>query len=159
MGTGKTMVGKEFARRTGRRFVDLDVLIEEREKMPITEIFSNKGESYFRRVETEVLKEVSQQADVVVACGGGIVIDPKNIEIMRQAGKIICLTARPDVILKRTSPETHRPLLNVPEPQKKIEELLEARKSFYALADASIDTSELSIDKVVDRIGTIVGDI
>jgi len=152
MGTGKTTVGKELARKKKWHFVDLDELIELKEKRTITDIFAQSGEPYFRRVEKQVLKEVAKEKKFVVACGGGIVIDPENIKIMKETGIIICLKAKPEVILKRTACYTHRPLLNVPEPKKQIELLLKLRAPYYAKADKTIDTSLLSVKEVVKRI-------
>lgn len=152
MGTGKTAVGKELAKKKKWQFVDLDGLIELKEKCTITDIFAQNGEPYFRKLEKETLKEISQEKGFVVACGGGIVIDKDNIKRMKKTGVIICLTATPEVILKRTSRYTHRPLLNVDRPEKKIEELLKFRAPFYAQADKTIDTSKISIKEVVSRI-------
>ncbi|MCM8799678.1 MAG: shikimate kinase [Candidatus Omnitrophica bacterium] len=156
MGTGKTAVGKELARRKSWHFIDLDELIEMREKRTIVDIFAKEGEPYFRRKEKEVLKEVSKEKNFVVACGGGIVIDEDNIRIMKETGKIICLIARPEVILKRTQGYSHRPLLNTPDPKERIESLLKLRAPFYAKADITIDTSDISIDEVVEKILKIV---
>ena len=152
MGTGKTAVGKELARIKKWQFMDLDDLIELREKRTITDIFTQEGEPYFRRIEKRALKEVAKEKKFVVACGGGIVIDKDNISIMKETGMIICLTASAQVILKRTSAYAHRPLLNVFEPKKQIELLLEIRAPYYALADKTIDTSKLSIKEAVDKI-------
>jgi len=152
MGVGKTAVGRELARQKQWRFVDLDELIELREKRPIREIFAQEGEPYFRRIEKGILKEVAREKNFVVACGGGIVIKPENIQVMRETGKIICLNASPKVILKRTSGCGHRPLLNVPHPEKQIELLLKLRAPYYAQADLTIDTSELSVPEVAEKI-------
>ena len=152
MGTGKTSVGRELAKRLERSFIDLDELIELKEKMLIPDIFAKKGEPYFRRAEKRALKEVSSQKEFIVGCGGGIVIDPDNIKVMKETGTIICLTAAPAVILKRTSKTTHRPLLKVSDPRKQIELLLKMRAPYYAQADKSIDTSKLSVREVVARI-------
>ena len=152
MGTGKTAVGKELAKRKKWQFVDLDDLVELREKRSIPDIFAKAGEPYFRRIEKRVLKEVAKEKKFVVACGGGIVIDKDNIRIMKETGIIICLTASPQMILERTSSLTHRPLLNVPDPKKQIELLLKFRAPFYARADKIIDTAKLSIKEVVDKV-------
>jgi len=152
MGTGKTTVGRMIADSKKRRFVDLDELIELREKRSIADIFAKEGEGYFRELEGKTLEEVAGSGFQVVACGGGIVISPVNIEVMKKTGKIICLTANPEVILKRTQGYSHRPLLNVDNPAGKIKELLEKRAQFYALSDMTIDTSELSIKEVADEI-------
>lgn len=152
MGTGKTVAGKGLARKKKWQFVDLDELIELREKRSISDIFAEEGEPYFRRLEKRVLKEVSAEKKFVVACGGGIVIDKDNIKIMKDTGIIICLAATPEAILKRTSGYAHRPLLNVSEPEKKIELLLKLRAPYYALADKTIETSMVPIEEVVGKI-------
>ncbi|MBI5145169.1 MAG: shikimate kinase [Candidatus Omnitrophica bacterium] len=156
MGTGKTYVGKELAKKKKWQFLDLDDLIELREKRRIADIFTQEGEPYFRRVEKKVLKEVSKEDKFVVACGGGIVIDKDNIKVMKETGKIICLTAGPEAILKRTAGYAHRPLLNVKDPQKQIELLLKLRAPYYAQADCTIDTSKVSIKEVVAWIAKII---
>jgi shikimate kinase len=156
MGTGKTAAGREAARRKKWRFLDLDELIELREKSVIADIFAKSGEPYFRRIEKKVLKEVSLQKNFVVACGGGIVSDKDNINIMKETGIIVCLRAAPEVILKRTSDYTHRPLLNVREPKKQIEMLLKLRAPYYAQADACVDTSNLSVGQVAQNIIRVI---
>lgn len=157
MGTGKSSVSKLLAEKTGRKFIDLDDLIEIKEKRKISDIFAKDSEAYFRKVEKQTLIEVSAKQEIIVACGGGIVIDPENIKIMKKTGKIICLTAKPEVILKRTKKYPHRPLLNVDDSKKQIELLFEKRAPFYALADITINTSELSVEQIVDKIIKITG--
>ncbi|MFA4843213.1 MAG: shikimate kinase, partial [Candidatus Omnitrophota bacterium] len=103
MGTGKTAVGTLLASKKGRQFLDLDALIELREKRAIRDIFAQSGEPYFRRLEANALKDVAKETNFVIACGGGIVINQQNIKIMKETGIIICLTAAPEVILKRTA--------------------------------------------------------
>ncbi len=156
MGTGKTSAGKELARRKKWQFADLDELIELKERRPISDIFAKDKEPYFRKVEHETLKEVSREQKFVVACGGGVVINPYNIKLMHDTGIIICLTAGPEVILKRGSGYSHRPLLNVSEPKKQIELLLKLRAPYYAHADKTIDTSKLSITEAVEKIIKII---
>jgi shikimate kinase len=156
MGTGKTAVGKELAKKKKLQFVDLDELIELREKRVISDIFAKNGEPYFRKVEKRVSKEVSQEKKFVVACGGGIVLDKDNIKTMKDTGLIICLTASPEVILERTRAYRHRPLLNVKDPKKQIELLLKLRAPYYAQADKTIDTSKISIREVVDKIIKVI---
>jgi shikimate kinase len=152
MGTGKTSVGKELAKKKKWRFLDLDDLIELREKRTISDIFAKEGEAYFRRLEKRILKEASAEKKFVIACGGGIVLDKDNIRIMKEAGKIICLSASSEIILERTSSASRRPLLNVDNPKEKIEMLLKLRAAFYAQADCTIETSDLTVNKVVEKI-------
>ena len=152
MGTGKSAVGRELAKKKKWKFADLDELIQLREKRLVTDIFAKEGERYFRRLEKQMLKEVAKEKHFVVACGGGIVIDANNIKVMKEAGTIICLTATPTVIYARTCKDAHRPLLNVADPKKQIELLLKMRSVYYAKADKTIDTSRISIKEVVARI-------
>ena len=152
MGTGKTAVGQALAKKNKWQFVDLDDLIELGQKMRISDIFAQKGEAYFRKIEKLTLKEVAAQKKFVVACGGGIVIDPQNLKIMQATGKVICLSASVDVILKRTAGVTHRPLLNVPDQKKQIDLLLKLRAHYYAQADKTIDTSKIPVKEVVAKI-------
>jgi len=152
MATGKTAVGRELAKKKKWQFVDLDELIELKEKRTISNIFAQEGEPYFRRIEKQVLKEVSKEKKFIVACGGGIVIDKDNIKVMKDTGTIICLTATPSVVLKRILGYQHRPLLNVRDPKKQIELLLKLRVPYYAQADKTIDTSKISVKEVVEKI-------
>lgn len=152
MATGKTVVGKQVAGQLSQQFIDLDSLIEERQKRKIVQIFAEDGEPYFRRLEKQALKGISTQRDLVVACGGGIVKDLENIQIVKQTGTMICLSARSEVILARTRGSRLRPLLNVDNPQDKIEELLKIRAPFYAQADYIIDTSDLAVSSVVNKV-------
>jgi shikimate kinase len=152
MGTGKTAVGRYLAKSLGLELVDVDYLIVKKEGRSISDIFAQSGEPYFRKVEKETLKEVAAKVRQVVDCGGGIVIDPENIMLMKQLGRLICLSARPEVILERTKMHTHRPLLNVVDPLAKIKELLEARKSYYAKADFMVDTSNLTVEQVAEKV-------
>lgn len=156
MGTGKSAAGAFFAKKNKWYFLDLDNLIELREKRLIADIFAQEGEAYFRRMEKRVLKEVAKEKKFVVACGGGIVLDKENIALMKETGIIICLSASTAVILKRTRGESRRPLLNVPDQKKQIETLLKFRSPFYAQADCMIDTSDLTVEEVVRQISKII---
>lgn len=156
MGTGKTSVGKEVARRLKRQFADIDELIELKEKRAIGDIFAREGEGHFRCLEKCVLKEVSVQDHFVVACGGGIVTNEENIRLMKQTGTMVCLSASPEAILRRTRGASHRPLLNVADPVKRIEELLSSRQRFYAQADRMIDTTDISIKEAAQEIVSLV---
>jgi len=156
MGTGKTAVGQALAKKKKLQFVDLDDLIELREKRTISDIFAQDSEPYFRKVEKRVLKEVSREKKFVVACGGGIVLDKDNIKTMKKTGIIICLAASPQIILRRTSAYRHRPLLNVSNPRKQIELLLKLRSPYYAQADKTIDTSKISVKEVIEKIVKVI---
>ncbi len=152
MGTGKTTVGKLLAKRLRREFVEMDEEIEKREKKKIVDIFSQYGEAYFRKVEKNMLREISQKDNLVISCGGGIVIDEENIRVMKGTGVMVCLEATPEVIYQRTKKDTHRPLLNVPDPLSRIKELLSLREPYYQKAEYFLDTSNISPEEIVEKI-------
>ena len=154
MGVGKTAVGKALAKKLDKRFVELDSLIEQKAGKSIPDIFQQDGEVAFRELEIEVTKEVSREKNLVIACGGGIVLNKINIDRLRKESIIVYLTASPRVILKRaSSEERQRPLLEVENPTLTIQELLRFRKPFYErAADIKIDTSKLDINVVVEQI-------
>ncbi len=152
MGVGKTSVGTRLARDLGFTFVDTDALIEADQKITITEIFSTFGEPYFRDTETRIVKQTLENERQVVSTGGGAVIRDANRKLFKENGITICLQARPEVIYGRIKHETHRPLLQVPDPLARIRDLLASRETFYRQADIIIDTSEKSVDDVISVI-------
>ena len=154
MGTGKTAVGKVLARKLGKEYVEMDSLIERKAGKTIPEIFQQEGEEAFRELEIMVAKEASGRRNVVIACGGGVVLNKINIDRLRKECLIVCLTASPGVILQRTSNSIkERPLLSVGNRTRAVRELLKLRKSFYEqAADITIDTSKLDINSVVEQI-------
>lgn len=156
MGTGKSSVGRLLAKERSWNFVDLDELIELKEQRRIVDIFAKDGEAYFRKIEKNILKQVSAQKKFVVACGGGVVLDKGNVRLMKKTGTMICLSATPREILRRVSSNNGRPLLNVDKPQKRIELLLKMRAPYYMQADEVIDTSLLSVKQVVKKISKIL---
>jgi len=156
MGTGKTAVGQALARKLSMKFIDMDDLIEERERTTISQIFETKGEPHFRKVESEVARDVAQQTGLVVATGGGVVLNHQNIQILENTGIGICLNASPEVIYKRVRDESHRPLLEVDDPMQRIREMLDVRRPFYDLIKHQIDTNQLSITEVIKKITEIV---
>jgi shikimate kinase len=154
MGTGKTVVGQLLAKKLGRRFFELDLLIEQKAGKSIPGIFQQDGETAFRELEIEVTEEVSKYKNLVIACGGGIVLNKINVERLRKSARMVYLTASPGVILKRVANEEgQRPLLEVDNPTLAIREMLRFRKPFYErAADIKIDTSKLDINAVSEQI-------
>ncbi|MGO9059887.1 MAG: shikimate kinase [Candidatus Binataceae bacterium] len=156
MATGKSAVGRAVATRLGRRFIDTDHEIVTRAGKPIARIFAEDGEAAFRRLEREVIATVAQAPQpAVIATGGGALVDDANFAALSQAGTIVCLVARPEVIARRVSiSNIARPKLaegNLPLEQK-IVEMMEARQSAYARAAIAIDTSDLTIDAAAERV-------
>lgn len=152
MGTGKTVVGKAVARALGFAYVDTDDLIEQRAGKSIPRIFAEDGEPHFRDLETEVIRSLASLQRHVIATGGGCVQRDENWRAMRRAGMVVCLAARPEVIFERTRHDSNRPLLQAPDPMGRIRELLDRRAPFYARADHTIDTSDLTVEQVVERL-------
>lgn len=153
MGAGKNAIGQRLAQELNLKFVDTDDIIEKEEGTTISGIFSRFGEKHFRKLEKEVVKKVAQSGDQVISTGGGIILDQKNISHLKRNGVIICLWASPKVIRERTKKETHRPLLESVNVERKIEELLNYRKPLYKKsADYTIDTSQLTIKEAVKKI-------
>lgn len=152
MGTGKTSVARHLARILGRKIVDIDEEIEKSAGMSVTEIFERLGEPRFRQLESGALKETAARKGVIVSTGGGIVLRKENIEAMRKSGLIVCLTASPESILKRTSTTDKRPLLRVPDPLSKIRELLLAREPHYRDCDLMINTEDKTPGQIARQI-------
>lgn len=152
MGAGKTSVSQKLAEILKRPCVSTDRAIEEKEKRSIVEIFKVSGEEYFRQREKEIVQELSQKENLIIDCGGGVVLQQENIDRLKENGILIYLSADPQVIYRRTKDRLHRPLLNVPNPQMKIRELLEQRKFYYEQAHCTIDTSDLSADQSAQKI-------
>ena len=137
MGSGKTVVGNELAKIMGRRFVDTDELIEQEQGVAIKAIFAAHGEDYFRELEFECCKKVAQMKNCVVSTGGGALTFERNVQALKESGKIVFLDADFDVICDRIGDSTTRPLFQDKEKAKK---LYDERKSKYlAAADIVID--------------------
>ena len=152
MGTGKSAVARILGQILGRPVVETDRVIEEREGMEISRIFSEKGEEYFRLRERETIRELAAQTGRVIAAGGGAVIDPANVAALEKNGVLFCLNARPEAILRRLEGESHRPLLEGGDRRKRVEELLERRRPFYRRLKNQVETSDLSPEEVADKI-------
>ncbi|MBI4823232.1 MAG: shikimate kinase [Nitrospirae bacterium] len=152
MGTGKTEVGKELSIRLGFTFIDMDEKIVKKEGMPITEIFKTHGEPYFRDIETNIIKNISKQKNVVISTGGGAVLKEENMSSLKEHGIIVWLKASPESILKRTANDSTRPLLQVNDPLKKIKELLAYRTPFYEKADIMVDTEGKTPREIAEEI-------
>lgn len=152
MGTGKSVVGKALAKDLKLEFIDLDAQIESQQARSIQEIFAKEGEPFFRRLEQQAVKTVAAQRDLVVACGGGVVVDKENLDILKKTGTLVCLSARPEVAFARCKDTCVRPLLNIANPQKEIERLLLLRAPFYSQAHFSIDTSDISPQEAARQI-------
>ncbi|HEY6042327.1 MAG TPA: iron-containing alcohol dehydrogenase, partial [Anaerolineae bacterium] len=154
MGTGKSSVGPIVARRLGREFIDLDEWIATREGMTISDIFSRLGEDYFREWERQAVSEFCKRDDLVIATGGGTLLDPTNSAALAGAC-IICLDASAAEIGRRLHGMNDRPLLKGCDSQDlvmTIESLLERRREAYAAISLHLGTDGLTIDQVAERV-------
>jgi len=155
MGTGKTAVGKILAARLGRSFVDTDRLIEQQAGSAIAEIFETRDESYFRDLETEVIRGLlaDRPGSLVVATGGGALIRAENRQLLQKMGSLILLTASTRAIIRRTKNQGGRPLLPGSEDDKQtIEALLAGRARFYEACDFKFDTTGKTVNRVATEI-------
>jgi shikimate kinase len=153
MGVGKTTVGQLLAEALGYKFIDMDVEIMRREGKSIPMIFSEDGELRFRELERDLVSELSKQDRTVISCGGGVVVDLVNAEKLRETSTMVYLTASIDEILDRTRKENGRPMLEVEDPRKRVEDLLDQRKLVYErYAEVKVDTTGLTPAHVVKEI-------
>lgn len=160
MGVGKTQVGKRLAQLLEMDFFDTDIAIEEAVGMKIPEIFRRYGEERFRDEETATIRQAADEYSCVIATGGGSVLNADNLKVLREKGIIILLSAQPSVIAARVMKTGGRPLLQGNDLHNdldtRIRDLLLAREPYYQDCDYMIDTSELSVEEVAERIITLL---
>ena len=152
MGTGKTSVGRLVAEQLHFDYLDTDDLIEAGSGRTISDIFAREGEAAFRKMERLLVIELSERTKTVIATGGGLPVDPANLASLKQHALVVCLWASPEKIFERVGSQTHRPLLNEPDPMAKIRALLAAREPFYRQADVLINTEMRSIKEVAQQV-------
>lgn len=158
MGAGKSTVAKELVTAAEATGVEMDQLIEEQQKMAITEIFEKFGEEHFRDLETELLKSFARQTDLVVSCGGGSVLREENTAIMKENGCIVLLTATPETIYGRVKNSTNRPILNGNMNVDYIRELMEKRRGRYeSVADIRVATDGKDVKTICEEILSQIG--
>jgi shikimate kinase len=157
MGSGKSVTGKRLAVKLGCGFVDLDDLIEKKAGKSITQIFSEKGEPYFRDLEAQILKETSAEEMKVVATGGGAILRHANVELMRATGQVIFLEASPEILWERVKDKKDRPLSRGGKPQERLLEIYATRKPLYEGASHDkINTDGKTAGAVADEICQIL---
>ena len=154
MGSGKSAVGRQLALRLGLEFVDADLEIEQRTGVDIPYIFEKEGEAGFRLREREVIDELTARDGVLIATGGGAVLDPSNREHLSTRGCVVYLRTSVDQQLARTrSAANHRPLLDNPDPRGTLERLMAQREALYeGVARIVVDTDRRKVKAVVDEI-------
>ena len=172
MGTGKTTIGRALADQLKRDFVDMDAELETRAGKPIPRIFAEDGEEVFRRMERDLVVELSRRpvrhlvrrslgkdgslgdggSNLVIAAGGGVVLNPDNIRDFSATGHVICLKATPDEILSRVSGSNHRPLLEQGNKEERIRNLFQQRQPFYDVIPCQVDTTGKTVCEVVAEV-------
>jgi len=152
MGSGKTFAGKILAGRLGMTFLDMDDVISSRAGKAVSAIFAEDGEAHFRSLERSLVKELSGTKGLVIATGGGIVLNPANISDFSKSGFVVCLMAKPETVLKRVKNDTSRPLLSGDDKLRKILDIMESRRKMYEAIPARIDTDSLTADEVAAKI-------
>lgn len=153
MGAGKTTVGKVIAKNLGKTFYDTDQVIEQRTGVKIPTIFELEGESGFRKRETAMLEELSEQQNIVLATGGGAIVAPENRAILKQHGYVIYLRANVNELYLRTRNDKNRPLLQNVDVKAKLEQLFHARNPLYTeTADLIVDTGHQPVTVIIHKI-------
>lgn len=164
MAAGKSTIGPILANTLGWEFYDLDKEVEKKEGTKITELFNRRGEEYFRKSETEILRKLSGRNEVIISLGGGAIASDENFRIIKSSGKIIYLKSSPEIVYKRLRFKRDRPafifegdeLPSKEEFLRRINELLEARKKYYEQCDFIVDTDTQKVGKTVDIIAKFI---
>jgi shikimate kinase len=153
MGAGKTTVGRQLANRLGKVFHDTDREIETRTGVRVAVIFDVEGEGGFRRREAEVVDQITALDNIVLATGGGVVLDPRNRENLQARGFVIYLHAEPKALWQRTRNDKSRPLLQGADPLQRLETLYKVRDPLYrGIADLVIDTGRQSVNTLLAQV-------
>jgi shikimate kinase len=153
MGAGKSSAGKALARQTGLPCLDTDEIVSAGFGLSVTEIFTRLGEEEFRNAETEALRQLAGTVSAIIVTGGGIVLRPENVKMLRALGPVVSLEADAETLFGRISRRATRPLLRTANPRETVVELLRVRDPLYrAAADLRVDTSRLTHDEVADAI-------
>lgn len=153
MGVGKSTIARMVAKEINARLIEMDETIEAEEGSSINEIFAAKGEEYFRDLETALIERISEQEGMVVSCGGGAVLRPQNLELMKKSGKIIYLSATPETIFRRVRYSNNRPLLRDNMNVEYITQLMEQRIEIYEqAADVIIVTDDKNKPEILVEV-------
>lgn len=153
MGSGKTTVGKQLAKRARMDFIDSDHMIEDRCGVSISTIFDIEGEEGFRKRETKMLQELCERSNMVLATGGGAILSEENRILLRKSGYVVYLQTSIETQLSRTQKTRNRPLLENVDAQEKLTELMQERGRLYEQeADLTVKSGERVVSKVVEEI-------
>lgn len=162
MGAGKTTVGKKLARRLNADFVDTDDMVEEQTGQKISDIFAQKGEPYFRQLETEMLRQLSQRQDrCVIAVGGGLPMQERNRPLLKELGTVVFLTADIETLAFRLRNDTKRPKLQGGSLRERIKTLMSQREAVYLeVADVQVSTDSQGyggiLNEIIEKCGIVL---
>jgi shikimate kinase len=164
MAAGKSTIGPILANTLGWNFFDLDKEVEKQEGMKVVELFESKGENYFRNIETELLKRLSEKDESIISLGGGAIASEVNFKVIKSTGKIIYLKSSPEMAYKRLRFKRDRPAFifegeEVPSKEEfleRINKLISERKKYYEQADFIIDTDNQTVGRTVDLIAKYI---
>ena len=158
MGSGKTSIGELLSKLLNMSFVDTDEQIIKSEKTSINQIFAQKGETYFREIETATLKNVLNFNNQIISTGGGIIKSDENLSLLKEKSVVFYLKASPDILFERIKNNKERPLLNVENMKDKIKTILQERISQYEKAQYIIVTDDKSPIEIANEIIGIIND-
>jgi len=156
MCAGKSKVGKILAEKLGWTYFDTDQEIEKEVGTSIAEFITKHGEGIFRDFEKQVVVQVSEKDQCVIATGGGVPMDPSNVKNLKKESVIFWLRVSPNYVLKRAGDLKKRPLIDPKDPLESVRTLLEQRRIFYSIADYTIDTDALSPQEVAQQVFKIL---
>jgi shikimate kinase len=152
MGTGKSTVGRAVAHKIGFQLLDSDHEIERLQGKTIPDIFAQEGEAAFRVMERDFIERGHPESRTVVACGGGLVVQPGMLEVLKSKGVVVCLHASIETILARTARHRNRPLLAVEDPEERVRTLYAAREAIYRRAGTLILTDSRPLHDITSHV-------
>jgi shikimate kinase len=152
MGTGKSTVGRQVAKQLGFQFLDSDQEIERAQGKPVSQIFAEEGEAHFRTLERGFIESGHPASRCIVACGGGLVVPPGMLELLRSRGVVICMHAPIETILRRTMHTSHRPLLEVDNREQRLRELYAQREEIYRRTGTMVLTDRRPLREIAGHV-------
>jgi len=152
MGTGKSTVGRIVAKQMNFEFLDSDQEIERLQGRPVSAIFAEEGEAAFRKLEREFIERGHPGRGCVVACGGGLVVPPGMIELLKERGIVVCMHAPIETIIDRILHTTHRPLLHVEDPARRLRELYVQREPIYRRTGTMVLTDSRPLKEIAAHV-------
>lgn len=154
MGSGKTTVGIKLSYHMRRVLIDTDKEIEKQQEREISEIFAKEGEAYFRKLETELLKEmIGSEHERIISTGGGLPVRPENRLLLKKLGTVVYLKPSPETVYERLKGDTKRPLLQCADPLTRIRELMAEREEAYAdAADMTVNVDNKTFEEIIEEI-------